>query len=56
MKAMRDWVDEELVVINLFASNYARDLMYIIKNDNPEQDTFVLIVTLNSIITNNKVL
>ncbi len=33
MKAMRDRVDEELVVIKLFASNYARDLFYLILRD-----------------------
>jgi hypothetical protein len=28
MKAKREQVDEELLVIKLFASNYARDLLY----------------------------
>ncbi len=28
MKARREQVDEELVVIKLFASNYARDLIF----------------------------
>ena len=29
MKARREQVDEELMVIKLFASNYARDLLYL---------------------------
>ncbi len=30
MKAMREQVDDKLMVIKLFAANYARDLMSII--------------------------
>ncbi|MER5175927.1 MAG: hypothetical protein ABJB76_04195 [Candidatus Nitrosocosmicus sp.] len=30
MKATKEQVDEELMIIKLFASNYARDLIYMI--------------------------
>ncbi len=40
MKARREQVDEELVVIKLFPSNYARDLISV-KTDAPSVPTNV---------------